>query len=264
MTQRLLPITSGWNFRELGGYPTKTGETTKYHKILRSGGLEKLNKTDQQYLIDYGLNIDMDFRSTEEREDYPDVVPEGVRYIFNPVLAEDETQNSKTAAQLKEQMRQDPQNGYAHMLQVYRDIVHQTHAQDAYKRFFDALLTNEKDDQTLLFHCAAGKDRTGMGAYFFLSALDVPEDVILEDYLLTNTVTKERLADMVKAVRADGGNETMVKNIQSLYSVSADYLAAARHAMDNMSGSTPNYLKEVLSLSDDDLADLKHIYTEKK
>lgn len=263
MEKRVLPITNGFNYRELGGYPAIDGKQVKFNKIVRSAGLDTLSPDDQQYLYDYGVRLDMDFRSTEERENQPDKVPAGVRYDFNPVLAEDETQNSKTAAQLQAMMREDPENGYQHMLQVYRDMVQTTHAQDAYKHFFDALLDNEKDGEAVLFHCAAGKDRTGMGAFFFLSALGVPDDIITQDYLLTNETSKNRVAEVLAEVRKNGGNETMVTNIKALFTVSTDYLATARHAIKNMSGDVQHYLRDVLTLGDDDIRDLQRIYLAK-
>ncbi len=72
------------------------------------------------------------------------------------------------------------------MIQVYVDLINQDHSKQAYRQFFDLLLANDKEDQSLLFHCTAGKDRTGMGAVFLLSALSVPEETIRTDYLLTN------------------------------------------------------------------------------
>ncbi|ERL64572.1 tyrosine-protein phosphatase [Schleiferilactobacillus shenzhenensis] len=260
MTERVLPIKNGFNYRELGGYPTASGATVKYRKIIRSAGLNELSAADQQYLYDYGVRVDMDFRSTEERSQQPDKVPAGVDYQFNPVLAEDETQNSKSAKELQAMMREDPENGYQHMLQVYRDMVQTTHAQDAYKQFFATLLANDTPDQAVLFHCAAGKDRTGMGAYFFLSALRVPDEVITQDYLLTNETSKDRVAAVLADVRKNGGNSTMVRNIEALFTVNADYLNTARHAIRNMSGDVQHYLRDVLTLSDGDIQDLRRLY----
>ena len=60
---RLLKLQFGVNFREMGGYPTKTGQQTQWHKLLRSGNLGELTSKDVDYLHDYGLKYVVDLRS---------------------------------------------------------------------------------------------------------------------------------------------------------------------------------------------------------
>ena len=76
------------------------------------------------------------------------------------------------------------------MFFAYEDMINGQTAQKAYRKFFDLLLTNDKDKNALLFHCTAGKDRTGFGALLILSALGVPFTTIRYDYTLTNITTK--------------------------------------------------------------------------
>ena len=63
-SNKLINITNGRNFRELGGYETISGKKIKFHKILRSGHLADLSEDDRSYLTNYGVKYDIDFRST--------------------------------------------------------------------------------------------------------------------------------------------------------------------------------------------------------
>ena len=66
LTNQLIGVTSGRNFRELGGYETLSGKKIKMHKLLRTGNLADLSPFDKQFLTDYGAKYDVDFRSKEE------------------------------------------------------------------------------------------------------------------------------------------------------------------------------------------------------
>lgn len=70
--QRVLTVPGGINFRELGGYSTKDGRKIKWHKVIRTGGLDQLTPAGQALLDDYGVRYDIDFRSPQEVLDAPD------------------------------------------------------------------------------------------------------------------------------------------------------------------------------------------------
>lgn len=259
---RLLPIATGLNFRELGGYKTLDGKTIKWNKIVRSGRLSGLSQTDLDFLANYPIKYDVDFRSPEEKSQAPDQVPAGAKYTFDPVFPVDETQSTKQTSDLQRKMNYDPISGLVEMRRVYRDVINQSHAQKAYRKFFDVLLANSDEDSALLFHCTAGKDRTGMGAIFFLSALNVDEDTIRADYLLTNRAIKPRIDNLVMDLKLQNKNSAFIQSAKALQSVNISYYNSAMEAIKKLSGSTQNYLKEYLHLTDHDLADLRKIYLE--
>jgi protein-tyrosine phosphatase len=90
-----------------------------------------------------------------------------------------------------------------------------------------------------VFHCTAGKDRTGFAAALLLEALGVPRDIILQDYLLTNDFYQIPTANP-----ADLPPEVM--NV--LWRVQANFLDAAFEVVEADFGSVPRYLKEALGL----------------
>lgn len=257
---RLLPISSGINFRELGGYTTQDGKTIKWNKLIRSGKLAGLSATDMDFLDEYGVQYDVDFRSPEEKSKFPDQVPANAQYTFDPVFPVDETQSTKQTEELQRKMNSDPTSGLVEMRRVYRDVINQPHAQKAYRKFFDILLANSDENSALLFHCTAGKDRTGMGAIFLLNALNVDEDTIRADYLLTNRAAKAFQDGVVMDLKLQNKNSAFIQSIRALQSVNISYYNSAMDEVKRLSGSMDGYLKDYLHLSTNDIADLRKIY----
>lgn len=256
--RRILDLEAGINFRELGGYQTVNGQSVKYHKVLRSAGLGDLTNNDIKYLKDYGVKTDIDFRSKDEIEKKPDRVPGGAKYVSLPVFVEDQTEASKIEDRVIPEIDFDPHDGYNHMLDVYRNMITEDQARNAYRKFFDELLGNSNDNEVVLFHCTAGKDRTGMGAVFFLYSLGVPLPTIKEDYLLTNQASKIYVANVLKQVEAK--DPSLVESIKALLTVNENYLNVAQKAIEETSGSLDNYIRSELKVSDNEINDLKKIY----
>lgn len=256
----LLNIHHGFNFRDLGGYQTKAGQTMRTHKLIRSGRLNELSTRDQQYLTDYGLAYDVDFRSPQEQSDAPDRVPSGVAYHFDPVFATDETKASIKAEELRRQaLAKDPLGGFRNMVNTYADLVLLPSAQKAYRTFFDLLLAND-GDQALLFHCTAGKDRTGMGAVYLMTALGVDPVTVRRDYLASNLYLGEESERMVNEARQTGAAPALIASTRSLGGVANEYLDSALMTIDANFGSLDHYLTDALQITPAQRRDLRAIY----
>lgn len=262
LTNQLIGVTSGRNFRELGGYETNTGKKIKMHKLLRTGNLADLSPFDKQFLTDYGVKYDVDFRSKEEVDRQPDRVPDGVKYIYDPVFSEDLTNSSKSLNDLNKQASSDADFGFDHMHFAYEDMIESESAQNAYRKFFEVLLKNDVDGESVIFHCTAGKDRTGFGAILVLSALGVPFSTIKKDYLLTNITTKDFVESMVEHARQNGKNENVLQSIRDIQSVRPEYIDHAIKVINDKYGSINNYLRDVMKLSSVDIMKLRNIYLE--
>lgn len=256
----LLNIHHGFNFRDLGGYTGNHQRHIKAHKLIRSGKMDLLSDRDIQFLSDYGVRYDVDFRSPEERSTAPDRVPGGASYHHLPVFQTDETQVTKTRSDEEAEFAADPQGGYKNMLRTYSEMVLLPHAQNAYRQFFDLLLSNDDDGTALLFHCSAGKDRTGMGAVYLMSALGVDETTIRRDYIAANDYIQDPLNEMMAKVRAAGRNQNFEQSIHDLWTVKEDYINMALKTIKENYGDMHHYLNDALALSDAQLRDLQNIY----
>lgn len=258
--QRVLTMDHGYNFRDLGGYATKDGQTVKWQRVIRTASLAFLSDRDQQSLVDYGIKIDVDFRSNAEVSKSPDRIPDAISYHHLPVFPEDKTEASKSEAEMKAELKERRENGFQHMLDVYQDMIVTPQSHAAYQAFFNTLLSNTEADSGLLFHCTAGKDRTGMGAVFFLSALGVPQNIIKQDYLLTNETLSPLIQERLKKAQSEGISGTTLDSIKALMSVSSAYFDTAMKSVAANYGTMADFLTNALELSKQDVADLKTLY----
>lgn len=260
-TKRLLDIKNGYNFRELGGYPTSDGHHVKWGRLIRSGSLANLDSQDEKVLTTIPVKIDIDFRSNPEVAKSPDRVPATATYHHLPVFAVDETDASHSAEEIAQQMQEEG-NGYRHMLDVYQRMASLPSAKQAYQEMFRLLLSNESG--ATIFHCTAGKDRTGFGAFLIISALGVPRETIINDYLLTNKVTAEARRMWLQEIRESNANlgnvEVVIKNRDALASVNRDYINTALATIKEGAGSINGYLKDYLGLTTGNLNDLRRLY----
>lgn len=131
------------------------------------------------------------------------------------------------------------------------------HLKDKYKPFFQELL-KMPDTDALLFHCTAGKDRTGIGAALFLHALGVSDEIVLQDYLATNEYRKAENEKMVKMMTQFGIKEQVARDMAG---VKPEYLIATVKAIMQQYGSVDQFMTEELGLKADDIALLKKKYT---
>ncbi|MBW1604859.1 tyrosine-protein phosphatase [Lactobacillus sp. Sy-1] len=256
--ERLLKIKNGYNFRDIGGYPTKDGRTTKWHKIIRSGNLAELDQADKDYLKSYGITNDIDLRSKMERDSEPDLVPDGVKYSKNPIF---EQKERRTADVMKNLYSEDPTVGKLHMKHVYENLIESPIARNSYRSLFQILLHDS--DGGSLIHCSQGKDRTGMGIVMLLFVLGVDEKDIQENYLDSAKQMVPYVQKKIKEYERYNINNICKENITSLYTVSIDYYNAAMSKIKELYGNMDNFIHEYLGLSDQDVKKLRDEYLTK-
>ncbi|RMC47304.1 tyrosine-protein phosphatase [Lactobacillus sp. ESL0228] len=262
LKKHLLPISSGRNFRELGGYTTKDGRTIKMHKLLRTANLATLNEADLKLLQEYGVKYIVDFRSKDEVENEPDRVPNEATYNFDPVFSEDLTNASKGIDDIISQKNDDHKAGFNHMFLAYDDMIKSEAAQKSYRQFFDILLANTEPGKSVIFHCTAGKDRTGVAAILILTVLGVPLETIKEDYLFTNIATKNFVTEFLQKAKAEGANDVTLSVLHDLQTVCPEYFNYVIETINKNYGSVDNYLHNIMKLTDDEIDQLQRNYLE--
>lgn len=258
---RILPLQGSYNARELGGYKTKSGRQIKYHKILRSAGLNNLTDWDKDYLEEYGLRKIVDFRSAEERNHYPDQPVNGCENIFNPVFEEDMTRSAQSTFNMMDFLKDSP-DGCQKLIDVYAGIIHMDHAKRAYHRFFEILLENDKPGESVLFHCTAGKDRTGIGGVLVLSALGTDLETVTADYMLSKENVEAAALSLVEDVKKAGGSKKMMQGVYDLNTVRPIYIETALKEIENNYGTIADYLHTEIGINDEDLKLLTELYLE--
>jgi protein-tyrosine phosphatase len=238
---RHLSLQGASNFRDLGGYPTADGRTTRWRQIFRSNHLGQLTAADIEVVRALGVRSAFDFRGVEERA-------AGV-CVVNEITVHSLPIEPTVVASLRAELARGTLTAPVAldiMRESYRNYVrHNTHS---FRNLFGHLL---EDSAPLVIHCTAGKDRTGFASALILHALGVPDDVIAEDYLLTNTYYK-------RDVSSAADLPTDVLN--AIGSVETSYLAAAFEAVGSEYGDLETYLRDGLKLGTAERTALKARY----
>lgn len=254
-----LPFEKIVNCRDLGGMINKKGQVVKPGRLLRSANLHHASALDRATLTNMGLSDIADLRTNWEIGAEPDLpIAQAVWHHF-PVVHESTLKN---LAGGNEQLVHDFVHDFKLMMQkVYRQMIVSDSAITAWKNLFDLLKTNPK---MVLFHCTQGKDRTGIAAALILHALDVEEDVILNDYLETNLyLTREALEEkMALSALLPGHHELLEEDVLALNRADPSYFRAADQAVKDNYGSWHDYLKVVCGLEEEDFEKLRSYYLE--
>jgi protein-tyrosine phosphatase len=210
--------------------------------LWRSDHLGALNDDDARQIRALGIRRVLDFRGVNERESAACALP-GVTVHSLPI---EPTVVQRLSDVLSAGQQVDPGQVVGYMQETYRAFVR--HNTPRFAEFFRHLL---ESDQPTVFHCTAGKDRTGFAAALVLRALGTPEEAVLHDYLLTN----ERL-QMPEVSRYGLPREVMAV----LWRVQPEFLAASFEEVDAAYGSLEGYFREGLALGEPERARLRELY----
>jgi len=238
------------NFRDLGGYTTADGHHLKWGEIYRSADISKLTDADLVVLENRKVTYDVDLRGHGEAKQAPDRLTPGMDYILLPAGSDGVSNWMKSIAKVK------TGGGDSLMIAYYSNI---DSLALRYKPFFNKLL-GLPEGQSLVFHCSAGKDRTGIGAALLLHTLGVPYDTIVNDYLASNYYRKDVNAKMIEMMVKSMHIDPSVAN--EMLGVKKEDLNATFAAITKRYGSVDNYLKTEIGLDDAKIALLKKKFLE--
>lgn len=172
---RQIAVQGAYNLRDIGGYKTAGGASTRWRSHLRADSLHGLTQDDMELLAAQGLRLVIDLRGDQEIAEQPNPFAShsGIRYVNVPIFA----------ALAPIAMMRSKASRFR-MAEHYRDAIDQ--CGPAISRVIG--LIAEEEAGSVLFHCTAGKDRTGVIAALLLLVAGVDRDTIIEDYSLTGTL----------------------------------------------------------------------------
>jgi protein-tyrosine phosphatase len=248
-TPRWLPLSTALNLRDVGGLPVAGGGSVRPRTLLRSGSLRQLSPADAATLVaDFGLRTVVDLRTPDELAvDGPsNLAKAGVATAHLPLISDVDD------AVLKAQGDTDAVRVLA----------------DAYQAFLDqrgehlvtaARLVAWTGSGSVLVHCAAGKDRTGVTIAVLLDAVGVERAAVLADYDATNEVIADVLASLVAAL----GDESMISRVPlAMKRAQPDALRAVLDRMDRDYGGAAGWLRS-RGFDDTELDLLRHRLVER-
>lgn len=222
--------------------------------LFRSGQLH--SDDSSQVLSDLGISTVFDLRSQDEIDAAPDLVPDGTSIVSLDVLADSGERIATHLADLFE----DPalvesvlRSGVVeeHYRATYRNLVTLDSARRSYAQMFTMLA---ELDQPALFHCTAGKDRTGWAAVALLTLLGVDDDTVTADYLLSTEPVIESFRIVFDRFQEAGGDPSVLIPV---FAVTETYLDSARDAVSSEFGDIEGWFRDGLGIDSSTLAGLR-------
>jgi protein-tyrosine phosphatase len=243
-----IAIATAANLRDIGGWPTSAGGRVRSGVVYRSAELSRLHGDDLSAFGELGVRTVFDLRTAAEATRQPDALPEGTESVALDVLGVGEhaapaelQQIFEDPSRASEFLRAGQAEGYFET--AYRAFVTLPSARSAYQRLFEGIAAAEGP---VLYHCTTGKDRTGWATAVLFRLLGVPDEQVLEEYLLTNTELLPMVQPWMDQFAAGGGDPQL---LMPILGVQESYLEAAFAQMQESFGAVEDYLVTGLGLS---------------
>ena len=259
------------NARELGGYQTRDGKTVREGVLLRTAALTDASQEELDSLINnYNLAAIIDMRASYELAEDPEPAVDGVAQYNFKIM--DEQMMARRAAAIQDVLTDpnvDPVKRMTAILeagvvsdQMYVEFLQGETGKTGFRDFFRVLLETPEGN-AVLWHCTNGKDRTGVAAMLLLGVLNVDEEIIMEDFLLTNVFFEAEISAMRQKLGAYIQDEDMLEELMVTgKGVYAPYMQNAIDYIKENYGDIPGYVKAELGLTDADIAKLQMLYTQ--
>ncbi|MFJ6935444.1 tyrosine-protein phosphatase [Streptomyces sp. NPDC101132] len=236
LADRLVRLDGTVNLRDAGGYRTSDGRWVRMGEVYRSDALNRLTADDQATLRRLGIRTVFDLRTQGERDKDPDRVPAGTAYTVADVFADSGAFST---------MPRTPDEAVRAMIDAEKAMVSSPAGRKAYAQVAEGLAAADARGEAVLFHCTAGKDRTGWAAAALLTGLGVPRATVEADYLASNDYRK-------------AANDALLGHLppaqaavyKPLLDVRPEYLNAGYEEVAARYGGFDAYLHDGLGLND--------------
>jgi protein-tyrosine phosphatase len=244
------------NFRDLGGYQTVSGQTIRRCLLYRSANLHNLTDKDLQRLDRLSLRRVIDFRADIEKVHEPDRLPtdSNIQVLEIPIL----DSSTEVALTLEKQIKAgkvDSINPSELLIEANVQLASRFTPQ--YQQFIHEVM--EANGQPILFHCTAGKDRTGFAAAILLRILGVPPETVMFDYLLSNKYYFKPLRRNLVLIALTKGRK-IASVVGGFLVVKTAYLKTAFNTIDQQYGSFDEYIRQGLDLTKEQIEHLRMLY----
>lgn len=258
MHDRLIDFERVLNFRDFGGWETADGAKVARGKLWRSAAFSDASDADIARLNGMNVRFLVDLRRPEERRHEPNKWPgEATRVFVNDEGAEGVALPPHLVALLQSDLT--PASTRSYMMSLYKEIPFDPRLIRLYRDWFAEL----EEGGAGVIHCAAGKDRTGIGCALTLLALGVDEETAFADYEFTNAAVdlEKRMPKIQARMEERLSRKLDSAALRPMLGVEVDYLRNAFDAMAERHGSVDAYMHEVLGIDARQRAILRERFT---
>ena len=272
-SERVLQLKEAINVRDMGGYETEDGKFVKWGLLYRGDQLSKLVPEDITMLERIGITTLVDYRSDHECTINPNKKIKTVKNLLHcdPQSSFSEaaanaidlhSENVKLVTSLENgEVEEKYLNGKGEkVILSYRDLVTAEIPKKAYGKFLHACAAPDK--LPLLHHCRGGKDRTGFGAMLILLLLGVKREQIIEDYVLTGIIRKDRNQLKYEQYRELTSNQNYLDYLLAMIETRREYIEASIDRIYELYDSVEDYMIRHFELTKEQIDAMKEFYLE--
>ena len=246
------------NLRDLGEVQITGQKHIVAKRLVRCGELSGLIQEDALKLKEqYGLKNIVDFRTSQERERCPDNVISGTEYIVLDFFSA-QTDNVVSGSEKQMADMQNAEQVDIYMEDLYSSFITSQYATLALKQFIEILLRTKEG--ATLFHCFAGKDRTGIAAAVILSILGASKAEIVRDYLRTNTMRQEENEKILYSFKSQGRSSGFIEALNRALCVREQYLDVSFKVAEGRYGSFEKYITYGIAIGEKEQSQLREMY----
>lgn len=285
-----LPLEGIVNARDLGGIRTEDGHIIKEKKLIKSGMLCRATEEDIRILTeDYKVRMIIDLRTRKERQMMPDPLIKGVSEIWNPLFMEDihglgvfkpderdvlenrlkslfilshrsDEKTDNAVDQIRQMVQSEDLNPDRYMMRLYQKFVNNQIIQKQVKQLFNLLANNRGG--AILWHCAAGMDRTGMCTALLLSALGVSKEDIIANYMESAESSEDAVEYLLNKMfpETDEESQRCRSLARCFFDAKGCYIETFFDAIEKDYVSVANYLQKAMEVRVDNIVRLKTLY----
>lgn len=256
ITERKISVSGPSNFRDIGGIPTKDGKHVVWGHFYRADELSGLKDAEFPYLNSLGIKQVYDLRSQDEVNSKKDHLPETMKWIHYPIFEEGNDVQMKAVMQKFRDGSMTKEAASQLLVKANQDFATKNlpRFQVLVKQILDA-------DSPSLFHCTAGKDRTGFTSALLLSVLNVDRETILDEYLMTNYYTYDKIQGGMDKMFDSAPVKIDKAVVTQLMMVDKAYLEAGFNEIIKKYGNMDNFIREGLKITDEQRLSYQKKYT---
>ena len=252
------------NFRDLGGLQNRSGEKVRDDLFLRSSHLSRITRRGAKKLSKrFNPATIVDLRTDTEHLEKPDRSIPGAAYVHVPLFSEETAGLSRAKGQTLRTIatgghsKEDLLSSIPDLENVYPVMATSREAIRGLREALDIILDNALNERATVFHCTAGKDRTGVVSFLLLYMLDVDYETIVGEYMLSNTGARTDIIKYCPPVFIATRSIRCARKLKEVLKARRRYLDSFISAASRDFGSVDGFISEALGISNETIESLR-------